>query len=110
MPAIKSLLSCLVLILLLNVTGISEAISQQKARFHVLGVYTAKHDMAHISFVHEANKWFAAQATKYNFAYDSTNDWSRLNTGNLAQYQVVVFLDTRPDDSTQRVAFENYMK
>src|ERR1700754_3078858 len=79
-------------------------------RFHVLAFYTARHDLGHISFVHEANRWFPEMGKKYGFSYDSTNDWSRLNTVTLSQYQVVLFLDTRPDDSAGRVAFREYME
>jgi len=79
-------------------------------KFKVIAFYTAKEDQAHISFVHEANKWFPLMAKKYNFAYDSTNNWSNLNEKFLADYKVVVFLDTRPEDPAQRVAFEKYMK
>lgn len=76
----------------------------------VVGFYTAKNDQAHISFVHEANKWFSKIAAKYNFTYDSTDNWSNLNDTFLARYKVVLFLDTRPDDYAQRKAFERYMK
>src|SRR5689334_20974519 len=79
-------------------------------QFKVVAFYTAKNDQAHISFVHEANRWFASTASKNNFSYDSTNDWNNLNEQFLSTYQVVVFLDTRPDDQAQRTAFENYMK
>jgi hypothetical protein len=48
-------------------------------------------------------------AAQYNFVYDSTNDWSKLNTDFLSQYQVVLFLDTRPDVPEQRAAFKKYM-
>ena len=78
--------------------------------FKVLAFYTAKQDAAHISFVHEANNWFPKIAKEYNFIYDSTNDWSKLNDGFLKQYKVILFLDTRPEDSLQRLAFEQYMK
>ena len=66
--------------------------------------------MAHISFVHEANRWFSKIATENNFRYDSTDNWKNLNDSFLSRYQVVLFLDTRPEDSTQRTAFEKYMK
>lgn len=79
-------------------------------RFKVIAFYTAKNDLAHISFVHEANKWFPEMARKYNFIYDSTSNWNNLNGKFLSQYQVVIFLDTRPDDSTQRKAFQKYME
>lgn len=78
--------------------------------FNVLSFYTAKEDAAHISFVHEANKWFAKMAEEHRFQYDSTNDWNKLNSDTLARYQVVIFLDTRPDSLPQRAAFEQYMK
>lgn len=77
--------------------------------FKVIAFFTARNDLAHISFVHEANKWFPEMAKKYHFTYDSTNDWHNLNAAFLAHYQVVIFLDTRPDDSLQRAAFKKYM-
>ncbi len=80
------------------------------ASFKVIGFYTAQKDRAHISFVHEANKWFAETAAKYNFIYDSTNNWNNLTTEFLAQYQVVLFLDTRPDSLPQREVFQHYME
>ena len=80
-----------------------------KPRFAVIAFYTARRDTAHISFVHEANKWFPAMATKYNFAYDSTNNWNNLNKKFLSHYQVVIFLDTRPEEPAQREAFKKYM-
>lgn len=82
----------------------------QKVKFHVIAFYTAKQDLAHISFVHEANKWFPHQGEKYHFSYDSTNNWNNLNDSFLSHYQVVLFLDTRPDSLQQREAFEKYMK
>ncbi len=84
--------------------------AQHKSHFNVIAFYTGKNDQAHISFVHEANKWFALAAKKNNFSYDSTNNWSNLNPEFLSKYQVVMFLDSRPEDASQRKAFENYMK
>jgi hypothetical protein len=78
--------------------------------FKVIAFYTAKNDRAHISYVHEANKWFPEMAAKYNFSYDSTNNWNNLNTEFLSRYQVVLFLDTRPDSLPQREAFRKYME
>jgi hypothetical protein len=79
-------------------------------KFNVIAFYSGKNDMAHISFVHEANRWFSSIADKYNFRYDSTNNWNNLNSEFLSRYQLVIFLDTRPDSLTQREAFENYME
>ena len=81
-----------------------------KPRFHVIAFYTARNDQAHISFVHDANKWFPEMARDYNFTYDSTKNWNNLNAEFLSKYQVVIFLDTRPDVPAQREAFEKYMR
>jgi uncharacterized protein len=80
------------------------------ADFKVIAFYTGKNDPAHISFVREANKWFPKMAQQYNFIYDSTTNWSNLNARFLSQYQVVLFLDTRPDEPGQRAAFQKYME
>ena len=88
---------------------LSAAIAQ-KPKFKVIAFYTAKSDLAHISFVHEANNWFPEMAKKYNFSYDSTKNWSNLNAEFLSHYQVVLFLDTRPEDPAQRAAFQKYME
>ncbi|MDB5135342.1 MAG: hypothetical protein JWP37_1945 [Mucilaginibacter sp.] len=82
----------------------------QKPKFHVIAFYTGREDQAHISFMHEANKWFPEMAKKYNFTYDSTKNWSNMNAEFLSKYQVVVFLDSRPEDPGARAAFEKYMK
>jgi len=79
-------------------------------KFKVIAFYTARNDKAHISFVHDANQWFPKMAAKYNFSYDSTKNWNNLNAAFLSHYQVVIFLDTRPDDPAQRAAFEKYME
>jgi hypothetical protein len=77
--------------------------------FNVIAFYTERNDLAHISFVHEANRWFPKMGAQYHFHYDSTNNWDNLNTAFLASYQVVIFLDTRPDSPAQREAFQRYM-
>jgi hypothetical protein len=83
---------------------------KENSKFKVIAFYTAKNDQAHISFVHEANKWFPKVAQENGFAYDSTSNWENLNAKFLANYQVVLFLDTRPETPNQREAFEKYMK
>jgi uncharacterized protein len=103
--ALKTIISCIVAL------GIAFAGKAQKSTtsFKVIAFYTAKKDPAHISFVHEANRWFPQMAAQYHFTYDSTNDWNKLNDSFLVQYQVVLFLDTRPEESGQRAAFKKYM-
>jgi hypothetical protein len=97
-----------ILLFCFSLTGIYA--QAKKPKFKVIAFYTAKEDKAHISFVHEANRWFPLMAAKYNFVYDSTQNWSNLNPEFLSHYQVVLFLDTRPDDPAQRLAFQKYME
>lgn len=77
-------------------------------KFKVIGFFSANYDVAHISFAHEANKWFPEMGRQYGFTYDSTKDWSKLNATFLSDYQVVLFLDNQPP-SGQRAAFQQYM-
>jgi hypothetical protein len=96
------------LLLILGLLG--SLVMQAQTNFRVIAFYTAKNDQAHISFVHEANKWFPEMAAAHHFSYDSTNNWQNLNPEFLSKYQVVIFLDTRPDDPAQRAAFQHYME
>jgi len=80
-----------------------------QAKFKAIAFFTAKNDQAHISYVHEANAWFAKKAAENNFVYDTTSNWSLMNAEKLSGYQVVLFLDTRPEQPEQRKAFEEYM-
>jgi len=98
----------LLLTLLFTISGISKP--EKKTKFKVLAFYTGKNDQAHISFVREANNFFQTISADNNFTYDSTSDWSKLNTEYLSGYQVVLFLDTRPETQEQRTAFQKYME
>lgn len=91
-------------------TVLSIHLEAQQTKFKVVAFYTAQEDPAHISFVHEANQWFSKKGEELNFKFDSTNNWNNLNTAFLSNYQVVVFLDSRPDSLPQRIAFQKYME
>lgn len=84
--------------------------AQPSSRFRVIAFYTGKSDQAHISFVHEANRWFGEVAPESGFSYEATTNWGRLNAEFLAPYKVVLFLDSRPEAHAQRQAFERYME
>lgn len=99
-----------ILFLIVSIGFLYSPAQSNPPKFKVIGFFTARNDKAHISFVHEANKWFSAMAEKNNFVYDSTTDWNNLNKEFLAQYRVVVFLDTRADIPSQRIAFQKYME
>jgi type 1 glutamine amidotransferase len=101
--------SILLLALIVSFFGFSQN-KKEHSKFKVIAFYTAKNDQAHISFVHEANKYFPKLAAENHFQYDSTSNWDNLNAKFLAKYQVVLFLDTRPEKKEQREAFQKYME
>ena len=84
----------------------------QKAtpQFKVLAFYTGINDLAHVSYVKEANHFFDSISVKKNFLYEATNDWDRLTSADLAKYDVVLFLDTRPEKPEQREGFQRYIE
>ncbi|HEY4417455.1 MAG TPA: ThuA domain-containing protein [Verrucomicrobiae bacterium] len=89
---------------------LAAATAQAASDFKVIAFYTGIDDQAHVSFVHEANDWFPRAAKKYGFTYEATTNWHDLNAEFLSHYQVVLFLDTRPEDPAQRLAFQKYME
>jgi len=103
-------LSAFAFLLVTSIPGLQGPAQKHSPAFKVIAFYTERNDLAHISFVHEANKWFPKMAAQNNLVYDSTNDWTKLNATFLSQYQVVLFLDTRPDVPEQREAFKKYME
>jgi hypothetical protein len=81
-----------------------------KDEIKVIAFFTARNDQAHISFVKEANRWFARMAVQEHFHYDTSSNWQNCNSHLLAGYNLVIFLDTRPDVPEQRLAFQQYME
>ena len=85
--------------------SVSSAFAQETTpRFKVIAFYAGKAD-AITCFVTEARPWFARMAAEHHFSFEATQNWDNLNREFLAPYQVVVFLDTRPDSPRQREAF-----
>ncbi len=85
-------------------------LGDKNPKFRVIAFHDGESDRAHISFVNEADKWFSEMAYRYRFTYESTRDWNNLNPEFLSHYNVVVFLDARPDSASQRAAFQKYME
>jgi hypothetical protein len=98
------------ILLLICCRAYSGAEKFKTPKFRVIAFYNGENDQGHISFVHEANRWFAKMAFAYDFNYDSTNDWDNMNLEFLSGYQVVIFLDSRPEKRSQREAFEKYIE
>lgn len=100
-----------VMVLFFGLFGVSEIYSQSsRPDFKVIAFYTGKNDQAHISYLAEALKWFPGIAKANKFEFHSTSDWTNMNSDFLSGYQVVLFLDTRPDQPEQRKAFRKYME
>jgi hypothetical protein len=106
----KALICAVFLLACFGLAAMKPASKVKKPKFKVIAFYTGKNDQAHVSYMHEANKWFSKMAAQNNFQYDSTNNWDNMNDAYLAQYQAVLFLDTRPPKAEQRVAFQKYME
>lgn len=114
MSSFNTLIRLFLLILGFTACGESPACLGLQAQgtapaLNVLAFYTGRSDQAHISFVREANRWFPQMTSQAGFTYRSTTNWADLNDQVLGRYQVVVFLDTRPEDPLQRDAFQRYM-
>lgn len=92
------------------VVGLVLVLGAGDGPFRVLAFYSGAHDLAHISFVREAKRWFPEQGRAHGFEFEATDDWSRLNALSLTRYQVVMFLDARPEEAGQRAAFREYME
>jgi hypothetical protein len=97
----------IVFLLLILLSGFT--LQAQTPKFKVLAFYNGTYDAAHINFVQEARTWYPQLASANGFSWESTNDWTKLNLTNLAQYQVIMFLDDMPP-TAQRSAFQQYMQ
>jgi hypothetical protein len=79
----------------------------------VVAIYTdylTNMDLAHRSYVYEANDWFPKMAAMHGFSYETTPDWERIKTVAPARGRVLVFLDDKPKELTQQAAFQRYME
>jgi hypothetical protein len=79
------------------------------AQIKVLAFYNGNYDGGHIGFCREALAWFPSVAAANGFTFESTQDWSKLNTSNLANYKLIMFFDDYCP-SAQRSAFQTYMQ
>jgi len=86
------------------------AASAQPPHFRALAFFSTAEEPDHVQFAEGALKYFAALATKDNFIFDSTTDWSELSNAALRDYQLVIWLNASPTNPAQRRAFEQYMQ
>jgi type 1 glutamine amidotransferase len=85
------------------------AVHAQEPSFRVLAFYSENVEHDHVDFAHQAIQFYSAAAQRDHFEFTSTTKWEDLNAGNLARYQLVVWLDDFPHTQQQRAAFEGYM-
>jgi hypothetical protein len=108
---VKSMKKKTVIVLMICLAFLSGSlVFDNNVKFRVIAFHDGESDQAHISFVREADKWFSETARRYRFSYESTRDWNKLNSDSLSNYDVVVFLDSRPDSASQRTSFQQYME
>ncbi|MDE6059595.1 MAG: ThuA domain-containing protein [Clostridia bacterium] len=73
--------------------------------------FTEGGDSAHADFAKEANEWFPKAGKENYFSYRfAGNDWNQLNDENLANYDLVMFLNNIPNTHAQWTAFKNYVE
>ena len=100
----------LALLLFLVLTFPSPGTFGQNTPFKVLAFYSTKVEPDHVLFAEGALKFFSALSTKNNFTFESTTNWDGMNDLNLANYQLVVWLNDEPSKTSQKRAFEKYME
>src|SRR3978361_2205819 len=94
----QTILRVVIFLIVLNPGLRTSSVAQEHHKnFKVIAFFTNRNDTAHITWVHEANKWFHKMGALHHFSYDSTKNWNNLNAEFLSHYQVVLFRDTRPD-------------
>ena len=82
----------------------------KKSGIKIIAFYTGRADLAHISFVNETKTRLPEILKKTNISVEFSNDWNKMNSINLQQYKLVLLLDTRPEQTEQRDAFQSYLK
>ena len=100
----------IVFLLMLAALSRGVASSADQPAFRALAFYSTAEELDHVQFAVGALKFFAALATRDNFSFDSTNDWSKLTDASLHDYQLVIWLNASPTDPAPRRAFEKYME
>jgi hypothetical protein len=77
----------------------------------LVALYTADNpDLAHRSYLTEANEWLAEAGLENGFSFETTSDWTRLSSLTPAPGRVLLFLDDKPKDAAGRSAFQAYME
>lgn len=95
-------------ILLISLLFVSTFVQGQS--FRAIAFYGQGNDEAHKSFVREAIPWFTDKSRMLGFSFHATSNWDSLNADVLANTDIVIFLDGRPEKEEQRWAFQQFMQ
>jgi type 1 glutamine amidotransferase len=82
----------------------------QTPKFRVLAFYSTIVESDHVDFARNAIAFYTKMAADKGFAFDTTQNWDKLNTENLKNYKVVIWLNDFPHTDAQKQDFEKYMK
>jgi len=78
--------------------------------FRVVAFYYGTWDVGHISFTREAQRFFPSWQAEHGFVYEGTTDWSKLNDNYLANVDVIMFLDDRPQNANHRQVVQRFVE
>ena len=79
-------------------------------RFKALIYYTQHAEEAHVQFAEQATTFFKKLNYGDGFVLDITTDFSKYPYEKLKEYNVIIMLNTSPNPTAERDAFEQYME
>ena len=82
----------------------------QTPKFRALAFYSTIVESDHVDFAKDAIAFYSKMAAEKGFAIDTTQNWDKLNTENLKNYKIVIWLNDFPHTEVQRQAFEKFME
>src|ERR1700756_2160418 len=80
----------------------SVAAVAQEPTFRALAFYSTDVEPDHVRSANDALAFFRGLATKNNFIFDATTDWSKINENDLKPYRVILWLNNFPQTPEPR--------
>jgi type 1 glutamine amidotransferase len=82
----------------------------QTPAVRILAFYSTTVESDHVDFANDAIAFYKKLAGEKGFAFDTTQNWDKLNSENLKNYKVVMWLNDFPHTDAQKHDFEKYME
>ena len=92
-----------------NGSGKKRNISDSKS-FKILAFYSNIVEQDHIDFSKNAIDFYKNNSIRYNYIFDTTNDWEKIRQTDLQSYKLIIWLNDFPHTEEQRKSFENFME